>query len=244
MLVKHNNASQLDLSCVKKCLTYYPAINGSSSISSKMSTARRQQTPIVNNNNNNNSISQIKQESQVSATHQQIDTAIISCEKCQSRCVIIEICFSHFSLKWLSLSRGVVCALICTDYLSWERCEIIINTNITFTAPNRLRKVHTWCVRASTLSNWLIWNGKSINWNDPIQSNPHIILSFKIGSAENLNSHFGNCDWAHWAMAAVIGFSFGSALIWFQSFAFGLWLSKYYYVCKKFRLCFVSLRNH
>lgn len=114
MLVKHNDASQLDLSCVKKCLTYYPAINGSSSISSKMSTARRQQTPIVNNNNSNSD----KQESQVSATHQQIDTAIISCEKCQSRCVIIEICFSHFSLKWLSLSRGVVCALICTDYLS------------------------------------------------------------------------------------------------------------------------------
>lgn len=86
MLVKNNNASQVDLLCMKKCLTYYPA---NRSLSKMASSRQRQQSPVVNNNSNSNN-RQINQESQVSTTHQQIDTAIISCEKCQSRCVIMD----------------------------------------------------------------------------------------------------------------------------------------------------------
>lgn len=99
MLVK-NNASQLDLLCMKKCLMYYPA-NGSSS-SSKMSSPRQQSPVVSNNNSNSNSKSELNQESQVSTIHQQLDTAIISCEKCKSRCVIMEFIFL---IKILSLSR-------------------------------------------------------------------------------------------------------------------------------------------
>lgn len=226
MLVK-NNASQLDLSCMKECLTYYPAVgNGSSSISSKKSSKLRQQTPIVHSNSN----SQTKQESQVSAAvHQQIDTSIISCEKCQSRCVIIKTFFlTHFSLKWLSLSgwRSIVRAVICTDLfrLSSDR-KMWNNKYQHHICDSKLnRKVHIACVRARVSRalcpiDWFEMESQSIETirSDPTQSTHH--THFELAQLRILNSYFGHCDQAR--IGQCVDFSFGSALVCLQHYAYG-----------------------
>lgn len=88
MLVKNKNASQMDLSCMKKCLTYYPA-NGI--LSSKMSSSSS--PPVMLKNTTNNSQSNQASEVVSGTNQQQQDTTIISCEKCQCRCVIWDFFF-------------------------------------------------------------------------------------------------------------------------------------------------------